>query len=210
MLKTKIAFYGIALPSLVLTTFHFVSHGYVWVEKEISRTVLAQTDTLLKALAASIRPDLSSTLRTPTLPEIINQEAAAHGIKPELIEALIQVESANRPEAIRYEPHLLKTNTDQGRMLASSHGLMQVLGTWANTSVCPAKTWSELYFPQTNIKCGTAILADALKNSPSVYQALVTYNGGAACSKNPKCAAQAHGYATKVLTALAEKMLTSQ
>lgn len=208
MLKTKlflIATIGTVAPTALFTGMHYAAHSYVKLETSLMASVHAEKDRLLNALIASTGHSVPVQRESLTLPEIINQEATKQGIKPELIEALIEVESAWKPDAIRFEAHLLQGTGDQARMKASSHGLMQIMGFWAGKPPCPATTWSELYNPETNIICGTAILAHGLKQG-SVYKALIEYNGGASCFKSEKCMAQAHHHATKVMTALAEKM----
>lgn len=207
MLKIKIALVTAVLPSIVLTSAHFAARGFTILETRALAYFDTIKDQAIDTLLTYTGRSLPSTASEMSLREIIQQEAKSKGIKPELIEALIEVESNWKPDAIRFEPSLMQGIGDQARMKASSHGLTQILGLWAGKSICPSvKTWADLYEPHKNISCGTSILAEGLKHG-SVYKALIAYNGGDGCFKNPKCMTQAEGHAMKVMAVLAEKML---
>lgn len=208
MLKTKITLLMALIPSITLTSLHYASHSYVKLEGAATMLLTQQKELILDRLNGYFGYTRKIEAQNFTLRDLIQIEAKKYGIKPELIESVIEIESNWKPDAIRYEAHLAKGTSDQARMLASSHGLMQILPIWCGKSTCPTvQTWADLYNPVKNIQCGTAILAQALKDSGSVQGALIAYNGGANCKKNPVCLAQASSHAAKVMSALAEKML---
>lgn len=207
MLKTKLALATALLPSVLFTGLHYAANGYVTLEQSVSRSLEGYKTQALTRLLAYTGHNPTSTASDLPIKDIIALNARKWSIRPELIEALVEVESGFKVDAIRFEPALMRGSDDQARMRASSHGLTQVLGLWAGSSLCPmVKTWADLYDTEKNIACGSAILANGLKQG-SVYKALIAYNGGNGCFKNPKCMAQAEGHALKVMRVLAEKML---
>lgn len=140
---------------------------------------------VLKLLGAPID---TTVLRIPSnepnakdLDAIIMNASATYKVPEAVIRVLITVESNWKQSSIRYEPALLKgADTTENRMLASSHGLMQVIhGIWRGHGPCPAD-WTELYLPHTNIMCGTYVIAEALKSADSITSAFRIYNCGRA------------------------------
>lgn len=208
MLKAKIAVFTTIAPSLLFASLHYAAHGYVKIEGAALDTLDTYKELVLDRLESFRHPTKEIGAKLSTIQDVVRIEAKKHNIKPELIESIIEVESNWKTNAIRYEPHLAKGPSDQDRMNASSHGLMQILPLWCGNLICPdIKTWADLYNPIKNIRCGTSILAQALKQTGSVKGALVAYNGGLSCSKNPVCLAQANQHAAKVMQVLAEKMI---
>lgn len=211
MLRYKLLAIATLCPTLTVTTAHYASHSYVKLETRAITYLTQQKERALEALISFKEPSREIGAKILTIKDVIKSEAQKHNLKPELIESIIEIESNWKPNAIRFEPHLAKGTTDQARMQASSHGLMQILPLWCGDKTCPTvHTWADLYNPIKNIQCGTAILAQALKESGSVHGALIAYNGGINCKKNPVCLAQARVHAGKVMQALAEKMLTQE
>ncbi len=146
-----------------------------------------------------------------TTPELIASVSREMGVNPLITEAIIEQESGGKADAIRFEPHVfarLKTGSeDQRRMLASSHGLLQVMGHHA-ANTCGLKSWSELYKRSQNIRCGLTILKHALHQHRSVMKpgqrlrlALRSYNGSGE---------KAEQYADSVMARIADKLLTTR
>jgi len=100
---------------------------------------------------------------------IVVKEAQLNGLEPELVAAVIQVESSWYPKA--------ESN-------AGACGLMQVIPKWNPKKDGTLYTCEELKDPQTNIKAGTAALARWMKRaSGDRYLALCAYNAGNICFK---------------------------
>ena len=96
----------------------------------------------------------------PTLSMLATSVARKHGIDPNLVKAVINVESSWRPSAL----------SSKGAI-----GLMQVHHpTWGHLW-----TKEELRNPEMNIVAGTRILKDYIKQSRTLDEALHKYSGGA-------------------------------
>ena len=91
---------------------------------------------------------------------------------------------------------LVEDNTlnPRARSFMGARGLMQVMpfhrGQWG----CESK---DLYSIEGNICHGVSVLADAIKNAPTLNVALQRYNGCVTGSNTPGC----HTYSSKVLSA---------
>ena len=102
---------------------------------------------------------------TPTIVE----ESLANDLEPELVAAVIQVESSWYPKA---------------ESEAGACGLMQVIPKWNPKPDGTLYTCDELKDPATNIKAGTAALARWMQRaSGDRYLALCAYNAGNTCFK---------------------------
>ena len=100
---------------------------------------------------------------------IIVEESIANGLEPELVAAVIQVESSWFPKA---------------ESEAGACGLMQVIPKWNPKPDGTLYTCDELKDPATNIKAGTAALARWMQRaSGDRYLALCAYNAGNTCFK---------------------------
>lgn len=162
-------------------------------------------------VSALTQPVITKVLVSPeTAPtsEIIKIVAAENRINPILLQSIIDVESGGKNDAIRFEPavygRINRRGSDEERMLASSHGLMQVMGYHAEKT-CGLKSWAELYNPTINIRCGARILLSSLQSSArgesrasNLRTALVRYNG---------VGEQAEKYAGKVMERIAELII---
>jgi len=96
----------------------------------------------------------------PTLSMLATSVARKQGIDPNLVKAVINVESSWRPSA---------------RSSKGAIGLMQVHHpTWGHLW-----TKEELLNPEMNIVAGTRILKDYIKQSRTLDEALHKYSGGA-------------------------------
>ena len=129
---------------------------------------------------------------------LARKAAAAQGLDPALVCAVVEQESAWNPWAMRYEPAFftkyvasLYTNN---RITASeayargfSWGLMQVMGQVARETGFDAAFLSELCDPEQGLATGCKVLRkkfDAMAGD--MARALLAWNGGA----NPAYAAQ--------------------
>ncbi len=117
--------------------------------------------------------------------EII-QAAREHGLDPNLVEAVVVVESSGRTDAFRFEPGFydkyLKNNPDYRgeipRRVSSSYGLMQVL--------CPVarelglkREPEYLFVPTIGLFFGCKKLAQLMTwAGGDIPKALEAYNGG--------------------------------
>ncbi|WP_084632113.1 lytic transglycosylase domain-containing protein [Oceanospirillum maris] len=128
-----------------------------------------QSDSFKDAFSAQVwLMDMSQRLK-PYMPDAkqrlvflrqLHQEAYRHGIMPELILALIEVESHFRAKV---------TSS------AGAEGLMQVMPFWRKEI---GRSTDNLFDPATNLKYGCAILAYYLKKEHyDVTRALARYNG---------------------------------
>jgi soluble lytic murein transglycosylase len=98
----------------------------------------------------------------------LQREAAAHGLDPAWVAALIRAESAWQPNA---------------RSHANAHGLMQLLpGTGAAVARRHSVAWqgvATLYQPRSNISLGTAYLGEMLaRHDGQPFLATAAYNAG--------------------------------
>ena len=112
-------------------------------------------------------------------PTII-QESKANNLEPELVAAVIQVESSWYPRA---------------ESSAGACGLMQVIPKWNPKKDGTLYTCEELKDPKTNIKAGTKALrwwVDQAKGD--VPLALCAYNAGYTCFKKMR-----HSYVKRVM-----------
>lgn len=151
--------------------------------------------TLISSLFLS-SPNTQTKTETKPLEFLVETKAKEAGVNPELIKALIDVESSWNPNAIKFEPNIFKKTGN--RMLSSSHGLMQILGLNATPRVCPGiNSWFTLYNPEQNLSCGIHILKTNILKTGSIYSALVAYNGGLGCTS--KLCPSAIQYANKVM-----------
>jgi soluble lytic murein transglycosylase-like protein len=104
-----------------------------------------------------------------SLTPVIVEEAKANNLEPELVAAVIQVESSWYPKA---------------ESKAGACGLMQVIPKWNPKKDGSYYTCDELKDPETNIKVGTAALRwwmDRAKGDTDL--ALCAYNAGYICFK---------------------------
>ena len=127
----------------------------------------------------------------PEVIELARRIAAAHGLEPALVCAVIEQESAWNPWAVRYEPGFLsryvaplytagKLSATEAYTRSMSWGLMQVMGQVAREFGFAGKSLPELCDPATGIEFGCLILAARLVRAhDDVSAALLAWNGGA-------------------------------
>ena len=102
-----------------------------------------------------------------TLAETIVREARAQGLEPHLVAAVIEVESAGRPQAVSQVGALglMQLLPETGRELAHKHGVP-----WSGPAT--------LFDPAINVKLGAAYLRELTNRYGDVSIALAAYNWG--------------------------------
>ena len=129
-------------------------------------------------------------MRTPEIEAIARQAAERHGIRREILLALIEQESGWNEYAVRYEPAFMSKYISplflKGQMTpteaysrAMSWGLCQVMGQTAREQGFSGHYLSELCAPINGIEQGCIKLAACLKRAGGDESiALLHYNGG--------------------------------
>lgn len=131
--------------------------------------------------------------------QIIRNACGKFNLNPEVIAAIIYVESGGDAAAFRYEPKFYDkyiknkkweelagykpkhcNQRTEGHARAISWGLMQVLGQTARELDYRAEFLTELCTePEDSVYCGCAYFDKCLKKeSDNEYKALLRYNGG--------------------------------
>lgn len=136
----------------------------------------------------------------------IEVASAPYGLDPELVTAIIKVESDGQAHAYRYEPgffrrylsHLAEYKDANPRRVAASYGLMQIM--YSTAVECGYEGPPEgLFVPETNLEYGCMYLSRLLKWSKGdVPKAVAAYNGGRGCYGEPG----PQRYAAKVMALL--------
>lgn len=105
-------------------------------------------------------------------------------IDPKILAAVVLQESQAKPNAWRFENFVFQHNGGDF-FKASSIGIMQVMGWHAGVYPCEfLSSPMDLLNIENNVRCGTAILADAIKRNGSVEKGLIEYNAGWQCVQN--------------------------
>ena len=119
--------------------------------------------------------------------EIIQSAAKQYQIDPDLIRAIISVESNWDPNAYRAEP----------RISDASYGLMQLLlSTARSVSGNPSLTTNQLIDPTLNISLGSQYLRTLHNRHGSLTDAIASYNAGSPIKSGDRYVNQ--GYVDKV------------
>lgn len=140
--------------------------------------------------------------------ELIERKAKEFCLDPLLVRAVIQVESNFNPWATRYEANFLKryinpltnefilsrnpqmraagvpSQSTERRELATSWGLMQIMGETARAFGFRGQYLAELCDLETNLHYGCTYLANKRMNYQTVEQAVSAYNAGMATDRN--------------------------
>jgi soluble lytic murein transglycosylase-like protein len=170
------------LAGAAVAALPFISHGYMSAE---GRALNAYH----RARARASVWLLDKLQRPYDLRLLVEAEARAQGVRPELAVAMVEQESAWNPAAIRNEP----------KIQTASYGLFQVLP--ESAKACPGKPGAaELLHPVANVKCGLHLMRTYLDRTKSTHKALMAYNGGERCLAT-RCP-QAEAYAAQVLSRL--------
>lgn len=127
----------------------------------------------------------------PQIIALARRIAAAHGLEPALICAVIEQESAWNPWAVRYEPAFLsryvaplytagKLSATEAYTRSMSWGLLQVMGQVAREAGFDEPSLVELCDPSTGIEWGCRLLAARFARAHGdAATALLAWNGGA-------------------------------
>ena len=133
----------------------------------------------IKKVAFSLHKYTSDTVLAQKIASAIVVQGGKKHIDPALLVGVVLTEDA------KLDPN--------AKSFVGARGLMQVMpfhaGKWAG---CPS---TDLFAIDNNICHGVSILADLIKRSPSVSQALQRYNGCVHGTNTPNC----HTYSGKVL-----------
>ncbi len=141
--------------------------------------------------------------------DLARHVAAAHGLEPALVCAVVEQESAWNPWAVRYEPGFLsryvaplytagKLSATEAYTRSMSWGLMQVMGQVARESGFAGQSLTELCDPETGLEFGCRILAAQLARARGdVAAALLAWNGGANSNYPSEVLARTRNYSSK-------------
>jgi len=145
----------------------------------------------------------------PEIIELARRTAAAHGLEPALVCAVIEQESAWDQWAVRYEPAFLsryvaplytagKLSATETYTRSMSWGLMQVMGQVARESGFDGPSLAELCDPPTGVEWGCRLLAKRLERAHGdVAAALLAWNGGANPAYPAEVLSRARNYSSK-------------
>lgn len=184
-----------ALIKLCVATLiiSFVSHCVIKTEDLVETYITNIYQETLDKLT------ITKTIKIPShelpLEDIINRVAKTRKIPSIVLQTIIAKESGAGTHLYRFEPDVYnrlrttsKLSDDETKMLASSHGAMQVMGFNAETR-CGVH-WSKLYDEFTGIDCGAKILREELDKAPGknagerLWQAFKRYNGSGPRAEN--------------------------
>lgn len=105
-------------------------------------------------------------------------------LSPELVRAVIQVESGGNPQAIRYEPAFHKKYVEGSgypkedhQLLASSLGIMQVMGLVAREHGFDGDL-NALLIPEVGLLYGCIHLAGLQEKHAALEEVVASYNAG--------------------------------
>ena len=141
--------------------------------------------------------------------ELARRTAAAHGLDPALVCAVIEQESAWNPWAVRYEPGFLsryiaplytagKFSATEAYTRSMSWGLMQVMGQVAREFGFTEPSLAALCEPLLGIDFGCKVLAARVARAKGdIPAALQAWNGGANPNYDAEVLARKRNYSSK-------------
>jgi soluble lytic murein transglycosylase-like protein len=145
----------------------------------------------------------------PQIIALARRIAAAHGLEPGLVCAVIEQESAWNPWAVRYEPAFLsryvaplytagKFSATEAYTRSISWGMMQVMGQAAREAGFDESSLAELCDPSTGIEWGCRLLAARFaRANGDAAEALLAWNGGANPNYPSEVLARMKNYSSK-------------
>lgn len=138
---------------------------------------------------------------------IIDIIARGCSLDTNLVRAIITVESAWNLRAIRYEASFyeryLKNSAypkEEHRLLASSLGLMQIMGVVAREQGFDGPL-ENLFIPEVNILYGCILLRKLSQRYQTLEEIIAAYNAGSATRTPDGCFVN-QGYVDKILKAM--------
>jgi len=127
--------------------------------------------------------------------DLITETATSHQLPPTVVRAMVLVESGGNPNAARYEPDFYKRYIAgrklppaEGKGLAISYGLLQIMGETARTIGYTGQL-AALFAPETGLEWGCRFLrrlADRYLDDGGWETVCRAYNGGPGNRHNPK------------------------
>jgi soluble lytic murein transglycosylase-like protein len=146
----------------------------------------------------------------PGLYDKVKTAASRHGIEPEWVAAVVQVESAGNPNAVRFEQNwkyfynvalhakrLKITNDSEKTLQQFSWGLMQVMGSVAREWGFPDSLF-ELCSPMRGLEYGCRHLKNMRRRFPTGRDWIAAYNAGTP-RKRPDGSYENEEYVRKVV-----------
>lgn len=130
------------------------------------------------------------TMGGNNMKEIIIKKANKYRLPPQLVRAIIKVESSNNNYAIRYEKNYrwlykpekfagaLQTLDTEKYMQKCSLGLMQVMGAVAREHGCDDTFLSKLFDPEINLEYGCKYLSILKRRFGDMTDCIAAYNAG--------------------------------
>lgn len=162
-------------------TLHYAATGYLEVERYAAGTLnYAKLETLRFMGLQPIQSQQS-------IDDMIDAAADEHGVRRELLHAVVSVESRKNPTAV----------SNKGAI-----GLSQVMP--ANAKRCGLPHHGRLYLESENLRCGAQILSEELKTYGNVPDALRAYNGGPKAIKGKF--PESEQYVVKVMAELGRRI----
>lgn len=147
-----------------------------------------------------------------TLESLIADTADRHHLAVRLVRAIVQVESAGCPWAVRYEPAFFRTYVEsqnhpvyrgcsrdtEERLRATSFGLMQIMGQTARERGFEGPFLTELCDPALGLEYGCRHLVRQIQRyQGDLMMAVAAYNAGSA-RRDPDGSFRNQGYVDKV------------
>lgn len=146
--------------------------------------------------------------------DLIAKAANKHNLPVELVTAIVKVESGGNPWAVRFEPAFYDkyvssipklygaiTRETERKLLATSFGLMQIMGQTARTQGYDGAFLTELCDPEIGLEWGCRYLEnqrDRYEASYGINGVIASYNAGSVRLVNGKFRNQ--DYVDKVLS----------
>jgi len=158
--------------------------------------------------------------------QMIQVAAERHTLDPQLVEAIVQVESGGQTDAFRFEPkfwsrYLAKLPDYRGanpRRVSASYGLMQIMYQTAKERGFDGQP-EELFCPDVNLEWGCTHLRFLIEWSQSyttvsparqIEAAVAAWNGGRGGNQPTEALLRNGRYVKKVATAYAHLIDTYQ
>lgn len=154
-LKNRITGMVVAGTVMLPPGLHYAAEGYLEAERYMAGVAYHWKLEALRYVGLQPVPSKAS------IDDMIDEAARKYGLRPELLHAVVQVESRKNPTAL----------SNKGAM-----GLGQVLP--SNAKRCGLPHHGYLFVEAQNLDCSAKILSEEIKTYGNVPDALRCYNGG--------------------------------